>query len=65
MDVDVEALVHPTDSSYSTSGQVGSALARVGGLPFTQALQTLHSENGNIPACGGEYLSGQTSVSPL
>uniref|UniRef100_A0A914UI17 Macro domain-containing protein n=1 Tax=Plectus sambesii TaxID=2011161 RepID=A0A914UI17_9BILA len=38
-DIACDALVNPTDSSFSLSGQVGSHLAKVGGPAFTQIVQ--------------------------
>lgn len=47
-----DALVHPTNSSYSTSGQVGSALSTVGGAQYLAELSNLQSQ-GNLGSCGG------------
>lgn len=54
-DVNVDAIVHPTNNSYSTSGQVGSVLARVGGPQFSTALSDLQNK-GSLPNCGGLYI---------
>lgn len=51
--VSAEALVHPTGSSYSTSGQVGSALSDVGGAQYNAELNALRSQ-GQLASCAGQ-----------
>ena len=50
--VSADAIVHPTNESYSTSGQVGQVLVRAGGSEYQTALNSLQSE-GKLGKCGG------------
>jgi len=50
--INSEAIVHPTNATYSTSGQVGQVLSRAGGLLYQTALDSLKAA-GNLPTCGG------------
>jgi len=45
---DVEAVVHPTNATFNLSGEVGSALSKVGGEDLDKAVQALHKEHGNL-----------------
>lgn len=45
-----DAIVHPTNTNYSTGGQVGSLLANLGGQSFRNEIATLPSlpQNGGV-----------------
>ncbi|CAG0917242.1 unnamed protein product [Notodromas monacha] len=49
----VDAIVHPTDSSYSLAGEIGTALAKIGGTVFAQELKNMEKDHGQIPPNGG------------
>ena len=50
--IQVDAIVHPTSSSYSLAGEIGSALAKVGGTVFAQELRNMEKDNGPIDLNG-------------
>lgn len=52
--VKADAIVHPTNSSYSTSGQVGQVLLARGGSEYQTALNSLKAQ-GSLANCGGKY----------
>ena len=51
--VKADAIVHPTNSVYSTSGQVGQVLLARGGVEYQNALNSLKSQ-GSLANCGGK-----------
>ncbi len=51
--IQVDAIVHPTSSNYSLAGEIGTALAKVGGTVFTQELRNMEKDNGPIDLNGG------------
>ena len=53
--VKADAIVHPTNSVYSTSGQVGQVLLARGGVEYQAALDSLKSQ-GSLANCGGKKL---------
>ncbi|KAK9536862.1 hypothetical protein VZT92_006615 [Zoarces viviparus] len=56
--VDSEAVVHPTNSSLYTGGEVGSALEKKGGKEFTEALSELKKKNGPLEVAGAVLTAG-------
>jgi len=44
----VDALVHPTNASFNTTGQVGSTLMKVGGPELEKSIQELHKSHGDL-----------------
>lgn len=50
--VTADAIVHPTNESYSTAGQVGRVLQAAGSLEYQAALDSIKSL-GNMDKCGG------------
>ncbi|XP_059207244.1 core histone macro-H2A.1 isoform X2 [Centropristis striata] len=55
--VESDAVVHPTNSSLYSGGEVGSALEKKGGKEFTEALSELKKKNGPLEVAGA-VLSG-------
>ncbi|XP_019941669.1 core histone macro-H2A.1 isoform X3 [Paralichthys olivaceus] len=55
--VESDAVVHPTNSSIYTGGEVGSALEKKGGKEFTDAVLELKKKNGPLEVAGA-LLSG-------
>ncbi|XP_053188360.1 core histone macro-H2A.1 isoform X1 [Scomber japonicus] len=56
--VESDAVVHPTNSSLYTGGEVGSALEKKGGKEFTEALQELKKKNGPLEVAGAVLTGG-------
>ncbi|XP_022050062.2 core histone macro-H2A.1 isoform X2 [Acanthochromis polyacanthus] len=56
--VESDAVVHPTNSSLYTGGEVGSALEKKGGKEFTDALQELKKKNGPLEVAGAVLTAG-------
>lgn len=56
--VESDAVVHPTNSSFYSGGEVGSALEKKGGKEFTEALQELKKKNGPLEVAGALLTSG-------
>ncbi|XP_015239719.1 core histone macro-H2A.1 isoform X2 [Cyprinodon tularosa] len=56
--VESDAVVHPTNSSFYTGGEVGSALEKKGGKEFTEALQELKKKNGPLEVAGALLTGG-------
>ncbi|CAK6957303.1 core histone macro-H2A.1 isoform X1 [Scomber scombrus] len=56
--VESDAVVHPTNSSIYTGGEVGSALEKKGGKEFTEALQELKKKNGPLEVAGAVLTGG-------
>ncbi|XP_047235104.1 core histone macro-H2A.1 isoform X2 [Girardinichthys multiradiatus] len=56
--VESDAVVHPTNSSLYTGGEVGSALEKKGGKEFTEALQELKKKNGPLEVAGALLTGG-------
>ncbi|XP_067348549.1 core histone macro-H2A.1 isoform X2 [Channa argus] len=56
--VESDAVVHPTNSSLYTGGEVGSALEKKGGKEFTEALQELKKKNGPLEVAGAVLTAG-------
>ena len=50
---DVEAVVHPTNATFNLSGEVGSALSKVGGEDLNKAVQAVHKEHGDLEISQG------------
>ncbi|XP_049448312.1 core histone macro-H2A.1 isoform X4 [Epinephelus fuscoguttatus] len=53
-----DAVVHPTNSSFYTGGEVGSALEKKGGKEFTEALSELKKKNGPLEVAGAVLTAG-------
>ncbi|XP_056297798.1 core histone macro-H2A.1 isoform X2 [Pseudoliparis swirei] len=56
--VDSDAVVHPTNSSLYTGGEVGSALEKKGGKEFTEALSELKKKGGPLEVAGAVMTPG-------
>ncbi|KAM6907755.1 core histone macro-H2A.1 isoform 2-T2 [Xenentodon cancila] len=56
--VESDAVVHPTNSSLYTGGEVGSALEKKGGKEFTEALQEIKKKNGPLEVAGAVLTGG-------
>lgn len=56
--VESDAVVHPTNSSLYTGGEVGSALEKKGGKELTDALQELKKKNGPLEVAGAVLTGG-------
>uniref|UniRef100_A0A146MLU0 Core histone macro-H2A.1 n=2 Tax=Fundulus heteroclitus TaxID=8078 RepID=A0A146MLU0_FUNHE len=56
--VESDAVVHPTNSSLYSGGEVGSALEKKGGKEFTEALQELKKKNGPLEVAGALLTGG-------
>ncbi|XP_022618059.1 core histone macro-H2A.1 isoform X2 [Seriola lalandi dorsalis] len=56
--VESDAVVHPTNSSLYTGGEVGSALEKKGGKDFTEALAELKKKNGPLEVAGALLTAG-------
>ncbi|XP_034406477.1 core histone macro-H2A.1 isoform X1 [Cyclopterus lumpus] len=56
--VDSDAVVHPTNSSLYSGGEVGSALEKKGGKEFTEALSELKKKGGPLEVAGAVLTSG-------
>ncbi|MCI4387035.1 hypothetical protein PGIGA_G00069770 [Pangasianodon gigas] len=52
-----DAVVHPTNSTFHTGGEVGSALEKKGGKEFGEAVLELRKKNGPLEVAGGEAAS--------
>ncbi|XP_010869342.1 core histone macro-H2A.1 isoform X7 [Esox lucius] len=53
-----EAVVHPTNSSLYTGGEVGGALEKKGGKEFVDAILELRKKNGPLEVAGAVLTSG-------
>ncbi|XP_036444079.1 core histone macro-H2A.1 isoform X2 [Colossoma macropomum] len=56
--IDSDAVVHPTNSSLYTGGEVGSALEKKGGKEFGEAVLELRKKNGPLEVAGAVLTSG-------
>ncbi|XP_035290611.1 core histone macro-H2A.1 isoform X2 [Anguilla rostrata] len=56
--IDSDAVIHPTNSSFHTGGEVGSALEKKGGKEFGEAVQELRKKNGPLEVAGAALTSG-------
>ncbi|CAH1795410.1 unnamed protein product [Owenia fusiformis] len=56
--VAADAIVHPTNSSLSMVGEVGSAIEKAGGKEFSQEVKDLLSNNGNLDISGAAICPG-------
>ncbi|KAM4546288.1 core histone macro-H2A.1 isoform 2-T3 [Fundulus diaphanus] len=56
--VESDAVIHPTNSSLYSGGEVGSALEKKGGKEFTEALQELKKKNGPLEVAGALLTGG-------
>ncbi|XP_023198318.1 core histone macro-H2A.1 isoform X2 [Xiphophorus maculatus] len=56
--VESDAVVHPTNSTLYSGGEVGSALEKKGGKDFTEALQELKKKNGPLEVAGALLTGG-------
>ncbi|KAB5549375.1 hypothetical protein PHYPO_G00066590 [Pangasianodon hypophthalmus] len=53
-----DAVVHPTNSTFHTGGEVGSALEKKGGKEFGEAVLELRKKNGPLEVAGAAMTSG-------
>ncbi|XP_041749369.1 core histone macro-H2A.1 isoform X4 [Coregonus clupeaformis] len=56
--IDCEAVVHPTNSTLYTGGEVGGALEKKGGEEFVDAMLELRKKNGPLEVAGAVLSSG-------
>ncbi|TRY64541.1 hypothetical protein DNTS_022661 [Danionella cerebrum] len=56
--INSEAVVHPTNSTFYMGGEVGSALERVGGKQFEDAVSELRNSNGPLEVAGAAVTAG-------
>ncbi|KAL6098288.1 core histone macro-H2A.1 isoform X2 [Pungitius pungitius] len=56
--VDSDAVVHPTNSSFYSGGNVGSALEKKGGKEFSEALSELKKRSGPLEVAGAMLTAG-------
>ncbi|XP_052385251.1 core histone macro-H2A.1 isoform X5 [Oncorhynchus keta] len=56
--IDSEAVVHPTNSTLYTGGEVGGALEKKGGEDFVDAMLELRKKNGPLEVAGAVLSSG-------
>ncbi|XP_050949817.1 core histone macro-H2A.1 isoform X3 [Labeo rohita] len=56
--IESEAVVHPTNSTFYMGGEVGSALERIGGKEFAEAVLELRKSNGPLEVAGAAMTSG-------
>uniref|UniRef100_W5KPR0 MacroH2A.1 histone n=1 Tax=Astyanax mexicanus TaxID=7994 RepID=W5KPR0_ASTMX len=56
--IDSDAVIHPTNSSLYTGGEVGSALEKKGGKEFVEAVLELRKKNGPLEVAGAVLTSG-------
>ncbi|KAM8900166.1 core histone macro-H2A.1 isoform 2-T2 [Spinachia spinachia] len=56
--VDSDAVVHPTNSSLYSGGDVGSALEKKGGKEFSEALSELKKRSGPLEVAGAMLTAG-------
>ncbi|XP_054481401.1 core histone macro-H2A.1 isoform X4 [Anoplopoma fimbria] len=56
--VESDAVVHPTNSSLYSGGEVGSALEKKGGKEFIEALSELKKKNGPLEVAGAVLTAG-------
>ncbi|KAG9266180.1 core histone macro-H2A.1 isoform X2 [Astyanax mexicanus] len=56
--IDSDAVIHPTNSSLYTGGEVGSALEKKGGKEFVEAVLELRKKNGPLEVAGAVITSG-------
>lgn len=52
--IQVDAIVHPTNNAFYLGGEVGSAISRAGGPKLRDDVQNVHRTNGNLAICGGK-----------
>lgn len=57
--VDCDAIVHPTNATFSFSGEVGTALTKAGGEEFKKSIAELEKSHGNL-----DYTSALVSDAP-
>ena len=60
--VKVDAIVHPTNSNYSMGGQVGGAIARVGGTLIRDTVADLAKSKGSLNVCEAELSDAPTML---
>ena len=53
--MDVDAIIHPTNSTFHVGGEVGGALSKAGGEQFMKEVQGLHKSHGNLETAGGKH----------
>ncbi|KAL0994803.1 hypothetical protein UPYG_G00127360 [Umbra pygmaea] len=56
--IDSEAVIHPTNSTFYTGGEVGSALEKKGGKEFVDSILELRKKNGPLEVAGAVLTSG-------
>ncbi|CAJ1063674.1 core histone macro-H2A.1 isoform X3 [Xyrichtys novacula] len=56
--VESDAVIHPTNSSLYTGGEVGTALEKKGGKEFIDAVQELKKKNGPLEVAGAVLTGG-------
>ena len=54
-DVVVDAIVHPTNTTFYLGGQVGSAIARRGGYKIQNIMNEMQRTKGHLSTCAGNY----------
>ncbi|KAK3524224.1 hypothetical protein QTP70_023583, partial [Hemibagrus guttatus] len=56
--INSDAVVHPTNSTFHTGGEVGSALEKKAGKEFGEAVLELRKKNGPLEVAGAAMTSG-------
>ncbi|XP_017348452.1 core histone macro-H2A.1 isoform X1 [Ictalurus punctatus] len=56
--INSDAVVHPTNSTFHTGGEVGSALEKKGGKEFGEAVLELRKKNGPLEVAGAAMTLG-------
>ncbi|XP_048022619.1 core histone macro-H2A.1 [Megalobrama amblycephala] len=56
--IESEAVIHPTNSTFYMGGEVGSALEKIGGKEFGEAVLELRKKNGPLEVAGAAMTSG-------
>jgi histone H2A len=61
-DVVVDAIVHPTNTTFYLGGQVGSAIARRGGYKIQNIMNEMQRTKGHLSTCAGICLNFYLSI---
>ncbi|ROJ62405.1 Core histone macro-H2A.1 [Anabarilius grahami] len=56
--IESEAVIHPTNSTFYMGGEVGTALEKIGGKEFGEAVLELRKKNGPLELAGAALTSG-------
>ncbi|KAM4620241.1 core histone macro-H2A.1 [Polymixia lowei] len=56
--IESDAVIHPTNSSLYTGGEVGNALEKKGGKEFSEAVLELKKKNGPLEVAGAALTAG-------